>query len=244
MPAIVAPATPSSSPLVDETLAVASLPAGEIPPEIVTGLNHYSVAPGSEATWDWTCCSGPRLDYILEGSYTVRGAGPMQVLRGSGTGSWEEIAPGTEIVLAAGDALLSRMEDSFEGVNAGSTPVELLDAVLLAGSPLDDPVPYEESGAAAWRYNDQDIWLLPVSVPPGPVTLRLRQTTIAATSELPRPPGAIIQLAVSRDDGAVPSTQTDFTVKNYGPDPISVYALTLEPTSGASVATATETARP
>lgn len=234
VPAGIAQATPSPSLVTDETLATITLPAGAVPSEIVAGLNHYSVAAGSEATWDWTCCRGPRLDYILEGTYTVRGTGPMQVQRAGQAGSWAEIEPGTEIVLDAGDALLSQLEDTFEGVNAGSTPVELLDVVLLAGAPIDDPVPYEASGAAAWQFNDQDIWLLPMSMPAEPVTLHLRETSIAATSELPVPPDALLQLAVSRDEGAVPSTQKDFAVMNYGPAPINVYVLTLAPATPAT----------
>ena len=232
--AIVTLATPSPTAMADEALVAITLPAGVIPEEIVRGLNHYSVPPGSEGTWDWTCCTGARLDYILEGTYTIRGAGPMQVLRGGAAGSWEKIAPGTEIVLEAGDALYSRMEDTFEAVNSGSVSVELLDAVLFAGTPLDDPVPYEASGVAAWEYHDQDIWTVPVSMPPGPVTLRLRQATLATDAELPLAPGAVMQLAVTRDEGGIVSTQEDFVVKNVSQKPVSLYALTLEPVNGAS----------
>ncbi|MBA2598287.1 MAG: hypothetical protein H0V00_16820 [Chloroflexia bacterium] len=230
--AIVTLATPSPTATADESFVAITVPAGVVPGEIVRGLNHYSVPPGSNGTWDWTCCTGARLDYILEGTYTIRGAGPMQVLRGGGDGSWEEIAPGTDIVLEAGDALLSRMEDSFAAVNAGSTPVELLDAVLFAGTPLDDPVPYEASGVAAWEYHDQDIWTVPVSRPPGPVTLRLRQATLAADAELPLPPEAVMQLAVTRDEGGIVSTQEDFIVKNLSQKTVTLYALTLEPANG------------
>jgi hypothetical protein len=240
--AIVALATPSPSAVTEETLVTVTLPAGAMPGEIVRGLNHYSVPPGTQGTWDWTCCTGPRLDYILEGTYTIQGTGPLQVLRG-GAGTWEEIAPGTDVVLEAGDALLSQMEDSFAAVNAGSTPVELLDAVLFAGTPLDDPVPYQASGAQAWQVQDQDIWTVPVSMPPGPVTLRLRQATLTAESELPLPTGAVMQLAITRDEGGIVSTQDDFTVKNLSQKTISLYALTLEPASGES-GTATGAAAP
>jgi hypothetical protein len=230
--AIVAQATPSPSAMTDETFVTITLPAGAVPGEIVRGLNHYSVPPGSDGTWDWTCCTGARLDYILEGTYTIRGAGPMQVLHNGGAGSWEEIAPGTDVVLDAGDALYSRMEDTFEAVNAGSTPVELLDAVLFGGTPLDDPIPYEASGVGAWQVHDQDIWTVPVSMPPGPVTLRLRQSTLAADAQLPLPSGAVMQLAITRDEGGIVSTQDDFTVKNLSQKPISLYALTVEPANG------------
>jgi hypothetical protein len=241
--AVATPATPSPSATNDETLVTVTVPAGALPAEVVAGLNHYTVAPGSEATWDWTCCSGVRLDYILEGTYAVTSAGPMQLRRAGSATDWEDVRPGTEVVLEPGDALLSRMEDSFDAVNFSSSVVNLLDVVLLVGNPGEDPVPHERSGLAAWEYNDlvdgQDIWLAPVSVPAEPMTLRLRQTSIDATSELAAPSDSIMQLAISLDEGAVSSTQEDFAIKNYGPDPIAIYALTLEPAGGTHTAMAT-----
>ena len=133
-PAVVAPATASPSATPDGTLATISLPSGELPSEVIGGFNYYSVAPGSVGTWDWTCCTGLRVDYILSGTLTIRGAGPMQVLRGDGAGSWEDVAAGNKIVLDAGDALASRMEDTFESVNAGSVPVESIGRVLFTGT--------------------------------------------------------------------------------------------------------------
>ena len=90
-PAVVAPATASPSATPDGTLATISLPSEELPSEVIGGFNYYSVAPGSVGTWDWTCCTGLRVDYILSGTLTIRGAGPMQVLRGNGAGSWEDV---------------------------------------------------------------------------------------------------------------------------------------------------------
>lgn len=229
--AIVALATPSPSAAANETLAVITLPAGAIPAEIVAGMNHYSVPAGSEGVWDWDCCTGARLSYILEGTYTVRGTGAIQVQRAGNAGVWEEIAAGTEIVLEPGDALLSRMEDTFEGVNSGTTAVELLDAVLFAGEPIDDPVPYTDAGVASWAYQDQDIWLLPIAVPPEPVTLRMLQSSLDPGADLPPPAGAILQLAVDRDVEGVVSTQVDFTMNNPGVNPVTLYAVTLQPAS-------------
>lgn len=236
-------ATPPMGRPVDGTLAAITLPTGAMPTEIIGGLNHYSVPAGSEGTWDWTCCTGPRLDVILEGAYTIRGAGPMQVLRGAG-GSWEEITPGTEIVLDAGDALYSRLEDTFEAVNPGSTAVQLLDVVLFEGTPPNDPVPYAASGVAAWQYHDQDIWQVPVSVPPGPVTLRVRQADLATEATLPLPDGAIMQLVISRDAGAILGKQTDFSVNNLSQKPIALYALSVEPAHGESETATTDATAP
>ena len=221
----VATATPSAA---DDTLAAITLPAGALPGDIVAGLNSYSVPVGSEGTWDWACCTGVRLDYIRAGELTITGAGPMQILRAEGAGSWEEVAPGTEIVLRTEDALLSRMEDRFESVNSGSAAVDLLDSVLFAGTPLDDPVPYAESGAEAWQFQYQNLLLDPVPVAEGPVTVRLRQVELAAEEVLPIPANAIVQLAVDLDENAVLATAADFSRQNMSEAPLTVYALTLE----------------
>lgn len=226
-PAVVAVATPSPN-AADETLAAISLPAGALSGDIVAGLNSYSVPVGSEGTWDWTCCTGVRLDYIRAGELTITGVGPMQILRAEGAGNWEEAAPGTEIVLGAGDALLSRMEDRFESVNAGSAAVDLLDSVLFTGTPLDDPVPYMESGAEAWQFQYQNLLLDPVPVAEGPVTVRLRQVELAVEEVLPTPANAIVQLAVDLDENAVLATAADFSRQNMSEAPLTVYALTLE----------------
>lgn len=225
--AIVAVATPSPS-AADETLAAILLPAGALPGDVVAGLNSYSVPVGSEGTWDWTCCTGVRLDYIRAGELTITGAGPMQILRAEGAGNWEEAAPGTEIVLGAGDALLSRMEDRFESVNAGSAAVDLLDSVVFSGTPLDDPVPYMESGAEAWQFQYQNLLLDPVPVAEGPVTVRLRQVELAVEEVLPMPANAIVQLAVDLDENAVLATAADFSRQNMSEAPLTVYTLTLE----------------
>lgn len=243
-PAIVAPATPSSDEAVNRLLTAVTLPAGVMPAEIVGSLNLYSVPVGIEGTWDWTCCTGVRLDYILESTYTVRGAGPMQVQRGGCNAAWEEIGAGTEIVLDAGDALLSRMEDAFDGVNSGSTPVELLDVVLFEGTPLDDPIPFQASGARAWLYHDQDIWLLPVPVPNEPITMRLEQARLGAAAERLLPTGAFMQLGITRDDGIVISTREDFSLKSFSEQPASLYALTLEPAGAESGAATPAAAAP
>ena len=87
--------------MAEETLAEITLPAEAVPATIYSGQNHYTIPPGSSGRWEPssfspTCCTGPRLNYVLEGTYTVRGDGPMQVLR-SGAAQWEDVPAGTEI---------------------------------------------------------------------------------------------------------------------------------------------------
>src|SRR4051794_12185715 len=206
------PASPPAGMIAEETLAEITLPAGAVPATIYSGQNHYTIPPGSIGRWEptsfsATCCTGPRLNYVLEGTYTVRSEGPVQVLR-SDAERWEDVPAGTEIVLEPGDALLSWMNDSFDAVNASSDPVELLDGILFDGKMTTDPIPQERSGPPARKFHDQDIMLEQQPVPSEPVILRLQKTTLPKGGVLPRPPGAILQLAVSLDPDDVVTTES------------------------------------
>ncbi len=74
--------------------------------------------------------------------------------------------------------------------------------------------------------------------------MRLQQASLATGAELPRPPGAIIQLAVTRDEGGIVSTGTEFAVTNLSQDEVSLYALILEPAPAESEAAAPATPVP
>jgi hypothetical protein len=239
VPAVIAtPATPEVDTTTDGTLVEISLPPEAVPSTVYGGQNHFTIPPGSSGIWDpakasATCCTGLRLSYVLEGTYSVRGEGPMHVLR-HGAEAWEEIAPGTEIVLDQGDAVLSEMADTFEAVNASTEPAEILDGVLFEGEVFDDPIPAERSGLPAWEWHDQDILFDPQPVPEGSVTLRLRKADLPVGGTLSRPPGAVVQLAVSLDPEAIvltdnPANKTPFQLSNLGAEPVTVYVLSLEP---------------
>ena len=244
------PASPPAEMITEETLVEITLPADALPDTIYSGQNHYTIPPGSNGSWEpsrfsSTCCTGPRLNYVLEGTYSVRGDGPMQVLR-SGAERWEEVPAGTEIVLEPGDALVSQMDDSFDAVNSSSVPVQLLDGVLFDGEMSTDPIPQERSGRPAWTFHDQDIMLTQQSVPSGPMILRLRQATLPEGGVLPRPPGTILQLAVSLDPNDVvttesPSNANPFELRNLGSGPASIYILSLEPSGAERDAASTPT---
>jgi hypothetical protein len=241
VPAVIAtPATPAPGTTAEGTLVAFTLPEG-MPGEVTGGMNAYTLPPQSAGRWEptsmtATCCTGPRLNYIVAGTYTVRSDGPMQLLRGGGTGVPEEIAAGTEIVLSPGDALLSEMADPFEAANTGSTPVVLLDGVLFAGDSGSDPIPAESSGRPVWQYIDQDIMLGPQPVPPGPVSLRVQQATLEPGAVFPRPPAASLQLAVAVEPDSLVltasgSNERPFDLSNLSTEPVTVYILILEPSS-------------
>jgi hypothetical protein len=241
------PASPPADMMAEETLLEITLPADALPNTVYSGQNHYTIPPGSSARWEpsrfsSTCCTGSRLNYVFEGAYTVRSEGPIQVLR-SGAERWEDVPAGTEIMLEPGDALLTWMDDSFDAVNASSAPVELLDGILFDGEMTTDPIPQESSGRPAWTFHDQDIMLEQQPVPSEPVILRLRQATLPKGGILPRPPGAIVQLAVSLDANDIvitesPSNPNPFELRNLGSGPATIYVLSLEPEGSASATAA------
>jgi hypothetical protein len=231
------PASPAASQAAEAPLVEITLPAVGMPATIFGALTHFTIPPGSSGRYEPTrfsdtCCTGVRLSYVLEGTYAVRGDGPMQVMR-NGTDTWKEMWVGTEIVVTPGDALLSRMEDSFDATNAGATPVELLDGELFEGDVSTDPIPQDRAGASAWRSHDQDILFTPQAVPPGLVILRLQQATLPNGGVLPPPPGVILHWAVSLDvDDVVITEKPDnpdaFSLRNLGVGPATVYVLSLQ----------------
>ena len=152
----------------------------------------------------------------------MRSNGPMLVLRADRAESPDEIPAATEIVLGPGDAVISRMEDIYEVTNDESAPVELLDAVFFDGVVSEDPVP------SGWEFHDQDIMRARLSVPPGPSTLRLLASSVAAGATLELPAGALAQLVVTQPDDISLGTQGGYAVKNIGAEPAAVYVLTLE----------------
>jgi hypothetical protein len=136
------------------------------------------------------------------------------------------------------------MEDPFDAMNPSQEPAEVLDGVLFAGDSGTDPIPVESSGRPAWRFLDQDIWLNPMTIPHGPVTLQLRQETVPAGGDVPLPAGAIMQLAVSLDGAALAVTNQDFSVHNFEQRPLTLYLLTLGPAPEASGTPANGAAAP
>jgi hypothetical protein len=230
--ALATPATPSATE--DTTLVAVTLPAGAFPDEVYSGLNTYTIPPPSSGRWDplkfgLTCCTGPRLNYVIEGSYVVRGDGSARVPLGRANGPGEEVPAGQEITLETGDALISRMDDSFDAMNPNQAPGVILDRVLFAGDIATDPIPMERSGRPAWRFHDQDIMFNPVAVTAGPVTLRVRQVRLQAGVDIPLPLGAILQWAVSLESDVMATTQQDFTIHNFERRPLDLYVLTVEP---------------
>ena len=134
--------TPTLHEVTAETLAAITLPAGAVPSKVAGAFGLYRVPPGTASTWEFTGAAGPRLTYVLAGSYTVQVDARTLVLRG-GADMPQEIPAGETILLEAGDALLSRLDDAISARNGDRATVELLDGVLYEGVVLHNrnPIP-------------------------------------------------------------------------------------------------------
>lgn len=100
--------------LLQITIPAEALPQGD---GISAGLAHFSIPPGTRSTWQSSCCAGPLIEYVVAGTYTVRADAVIQVVRASGT--TEEIPAGVDVVLEAGDSLISRNETTVESARTG-----------------------------------------------------------------------------------------------------------------------------
>jgi len=97
-----------------------------------------AIPPGQETVWTATygrCCPGPRIEYVLSGTYRVRAEHVSQVLRAGGDEGPETVAARVEVVLQAGDTRIARSEDPFVAASPRATPVELLLGAIGPGEP-------------------------------------------------------------------------------------------------------------
>ena len=226
LPPLAAPATPGPGGVTEELLAVVDLPAGALPggDRATWNLGRVDVPPGARAAWpaaNGACCPGPRIEHVLAGTYVVRAAGPVRVLRAGGGGAAEAVPAGTEVVLGPGDTLVSRNETAFEAANPGAAPVDLLVAVFAPVSLNTDPIP------PGWITRGVDTRSEPVA-PAEPVTLRLRLVTLAPGAVLPAPRQGGVQLVVN-PMGAPVVGVVDGKAQNVGDEPATVPVLTYEP---------------
>jgi hypothetical protein len=119
--------------LVETTVAAEAVPTGaQLPFE----LWYASLEPGVQITVPvemFACCPGPLIEHVLAGELTLRVDGPLRVVRGAiaGTPTPEEIPPGTEVVLQAGDSAIYAQGPSREYANLGTEPVQLVSGGLF-----------------------------------------------------------------------------------------------------------------
>jgi hypothetical protein len=177
------------TPLIETTFTAAELPSGEkealyyqltIPPGVSL---PYLVAPFCGCRTE-TITEGVGAEVVQSGAYTLRLEAPLRVQRAGSTRPSEEIPAGTDVTLAAGDAVLYPNYAAPGDIrNVGAEPMTLIGVAIFAtegsGVPLP-PVPPEVQATLLTHSGPQD-W---EAFPPGPLHVALRQVTL--------PPGTSI----------------------------------------------------
>jgi hypothetical protein len=163
-----------------------------------------------------------RFEYVVAGTYTVIPDGPVQVVRADGDGTPQPSAAGMKIALGPGDALLSPSETTFTATNAGTTPVELLTAVLTNRWSTTEQIP------AAWVEHDQDDAYDLSLADASAITLRLQRATLAPQTSLPPLTDTAGLVAVTLDAEASLGKQMDGGLRNISSAPVTAYILDLE----------------
>lgn len=241
LPAMVLPTgTPAPAATAEESLLVLTLPAESLPrgQTIGSGIADAVIPPGIRSTWEPLepyCCPGPMVEYVIEGTYTVRADAAIRVVRADG--ATEEAPAGTAVTLGPGDSLISRNETVVETANTGTTPVILLNWTLIA---VDPPGSFSGHRLTGWTQNSADVQE-PLTLSAGPATLRLRRVELAPGAADMPPPGSLSFVVVLPQNAAgtpVPTfygRQADGALRNTSSrNAITVYILTLEPAGGAA----------
>ncbi len=221
--------------LVETTVPEEALPIGE---DRIFFIWQATIQPDVHLTFPaemFACCPGPLIDHVLAGELTVRVEGPLRILR-AGTaampGPVEEVAPGTEVVLRAGDTAHYDQALTVEYANRGAEPIQLAVGGLFIGHQPLVPVGY--------MINNFDV-ISPV--PPlsaGPVTFTLERVSLAPGAVLPAPPTGAVRAVTSGPQVAYLPKASDGSVTNLVRQPIEAYVQTLLP-AGSQVGTSDAT---
>jgi hypothetical protein len=121
------------------TLVGVTVPAAYLPPEQVvgSGFAHVAVPPRRSSTWTTPAL---RIEYVLTGEFKVRSDGPSQVLRAGATRA-EDIAAGSTIAMAPGDALLAPPGTTSDYANDDAQAAEMLSWVAGPNAQHQPPAP-------------------------------------------------------------------------------------------------------
>jgi hypothetical protein len=226
-PAILAPATPEP---IGDAVFETTLPADVIPADGFDTGGHgvFIISPGSRSTWERTCCSGPLVEHVVAGAYTVRADADIEVTRKDG--STETVLAGTEVTLEPGDSLVSRNEVVVEAANNGSEPVVLVTFVMVE----DPDGQFNGHQLPGWRAEGNHV-KEPIALRPGQTTLRLSKTTALAGETIPATEQGY-QFVVTTTEDAYTTQVSDGTTPIYGPqdEPLDVYLLVLTQTGDAT----------
>jgi hypothetical protein len=194
VPALVRALESAPGGIIDTPLIEAAFTADELPSGEKEALYYQlTIPPGASLPYLGAPFCGCRTETITEGvgaevvqsgAYTLRLEATLRVQRAGSTRPSEDIPAGTEVTLAAGDAVLYPNYAAPGDIrNAGAEPVTLIGVAIFAtdgsGVPLP-PIPPEVQATLLTHSGPQD-W---ETFPPGPLHVALRQVTL--------PPGTSI----------------------------------------------------
>jgi hypothetical protein len=229
---------------------------GELLESLVTGwISKVTIAPGGHSSRPFRPAAGRgyAVEYVAEGTYTVRANGAVTVLRGAegGATAGETFDPGAEVILEAGDAIL--YHDPRQGGSAGNdgtTPVVLITFGSVEGDFVEDvgppfmagparssgPVAFEELsnfGPTQCTLGppicvDARSWPKPI---PAQVEFGLWEATLEPGQTLANPVPDSLVTFVTDTDGARPFRYEGEgeSVTNVGDEPVHVLVLTVGP---------------
>lgn len=208
------------------TLLSTTLPAGQVPETGVLQFFIWRLAIDPEASTpaspEGTCCHGPQFTHVLAGELTVHVAGPMLVLRGQDQLLDDPLPPGANVVLQPGDTVIHDFSIPSEYTNAGTTPVQIVNAGLYTGSDL----PFWSN---AVRYLDGTQEFHRAPFPPGPVTFSLLQATLPPDGVFPAPPPGALAIEVGQDGDAGVGKNGDGSFVNIMTTDQTIYTIVAAP---------------
>jgi hypothetical protein len=231
-PAIHAPATPlpEDAPSA-ETLMLVQVPADLLPTgrDISAGLVGFTIPVGASSAWTPICCTGPLVEYVVSGTYTVRAHEPITVVRADGT--VEAIGADTAVTLGPGDGLLSHNENVVEASNSGTTPVDLLQWVMI-----DDTAKFNEHKPSGWVRTGGPNIQRSLTPSDSPMMITLRKVTAENGAKIAAPDGgSSVQFAIPADpDTGLIGNSSDGSIVVYGEAETltTVYILTATQLGG------------
>jgi hypothetical protein len=179
----------ADTPLIEATFTAEELPSGEK----VAIYYRLTIPPGSGLPYlggpfcgcrSETVTTGVGAEVVQTGDYTVRLEAPLRVQRAGSTRPSEEIPAGTEVTLAAGDAVIYPDYAAPGDIrNAGDEPVTLIGVAIIATEGSGTPIPKVPAGVVATHLtitNASD-WR---AFPPGSLHVALRKLTLPSETRV------------------------------------------------------------
>jgi hypothetical protein len=224
------PTTEPSTDVPDAALPDATLLALTLPdaPRYRTALGTKlgMLPPGSQLAIT-ASPHGPQVIFVVAGPLSLQvttAPHPVRIIPSTGEAAAGApdvtLAAGGQTTLAAGATIVASPGVAFTLRPSGSAAAK----ILLLLDPPDSR--FRETNGATWQPTTNGGVTQTVS---GPLSLSLRQTTLAPGVTLPAPGGAAQQVVVVADAAQMGDVRSLATgaVRNAGRQPVSLYVLTL-----------------